>query len=543
MPLRLPPPGTGGDSGLIRTSPPLLREDPQDCPRGTALRARPFIRQVPQRPRRRPIEEFALGPVMRALDAVEFDGVDVESAVAGLCENRKYHAGHLAWAESAIRSYVAARAAQETWRHELGRPATLPVRAQWSAVTESRTPDSRGATRYERTAWGRRYASADGAERELWLLSVNSVKTNRSPAEIAEAAAVTATGVPAESAFGGIHRPVEGDRTPPRRVRIVGVGCGTGRSQVLADWDVEEAERRFTAYAKPALGRAVEDSGRLAPGSSCVRCEALAGCVLPPRTPGLLGVPGPRRPRARRSVSATDLRVHAGCPARFHLTRVLHLKSDEPESEPVRRGRAVDEWLNLRHEQGCCRAAPLPEQLPGLSAGELPTALSMLRQHQRACPLDGLPAAETVRVQPRLTAYDPELDVVLIADPDLLYSRSGGWIWHETKTASKRPWEGQELMETYPQLALAVLLMAAGVPGGDPRRSLIELEVLYQDGSRCEEIDPGDPATLAAARHIIGELAAPWAVDEMYAPKPGGHCSGCEVLAHCSVGRTRLETP
>jgi hypothetical protein len=165
----------------------------------------------------------------------------------------------------------------------------------------------------------------------------------------------------------------------------------------------------------------------------------------------------------------------------------------------------------------------------------------MLAEHQRACPLDGLPAEETVLVQHRLSAYDPELDVVLIADPDLLYTRSGGWIWHETKTAARRPWEKQELMETYPQLAFAVLLMAAGVPGGDPRRSLIELEVLYEDGSRCEEIDPGDPDTQADARRIIAGLAGPWAIDETYEPRPDGHCSGCEVLTHCEAGRAHLE--
>ncbi|RKN08194.1 PD-(D/E)XK nuclease family protein [Streptomyces radicis] len=477
---------------------------------------------------------------MNAVDAVEHDGLDVERALARLRTNQKYHVGHTSWAESAVRAYVRARTAREAERRAAGRPATLPVRPQWVAVTQRETPDSRGATRYERTGWGRRYASADGSERELWLLSVNSVKEDRPPAEIAEAAAVAAAGVPSRSAFGDIHRPVTRDGVRPRRVRIVGVGCGTGEHDVLADWDTEEVERRFLDHAKPVLGRVVEDD-RLNPGSGCVRCEGLAGCELPRRTPGILGVPGPRRPRGRRSVSATDLRVHARCAAQFHLTRVLHLKSGEPESEPIRRGRAVDEWLNIHHQEGCCRTTPLPDALPGLSAAELPAALAMLAEHQRACSLDGLPDGEVVRVQHRLTAYDPELDVVLIADPDLLYTRSGGWIWHETKTAAKRPWERQELMETYPQLAFAVLLMAAGVPGGDPRRSLIELEVLYEDGSRCEEIDPGDPDTQADARRIIAALAGPWAVDETYAPRPGDDCSGCDVLRYCAAGREYLE--
>ncbi|WP_228915629.1 PD-(D/E)XK nuclease family protein [Streptomyces sp. DH20] len=545
MPFHLPPPGTNGDIRLIRTSLPLLREDPQDCPRGNALRARALLAQVPPRRRGKPVEDFALGPVMSVLDAVEHEGEDADSALTRLLKHQKYHAGHVSWAESAVRSYLLARAEREAQRRALGRPPTLPVRAQWTAITESEVPDARGAIRYERTAWGRRYASADGSEREMWLLSVNSVKGDRPPAEIAEAAAVAATGIPSRSAFRDIFRPVAGSTLRPRRVRIIGIGCGSGDHDVLADWDADEAERRFTQHAKPVLRRVVEGD-RLNPGSGCTRCEGLAACAQPPRAPGVLGVTGPRRPRARRSVSASDLRVHARCPAQFHLTRVLHLKSGDPESEPVRRGRAVDEWLNLRHGNGCCRTAPLPDTLPDLSFAELPTALALLAEHQRACPLDGLPSDEAVRVQPRLTAYDPELDVVLIADPDLLYTRSGGWIWHETKTAAKPPWEGRALMETYPQLAFAVLMMSAGVPGGDPRRSLIELEVLYLDAegtgkSRCEEIDPGDPDTLAEARRIIAGLAGPWAVDETYAPTPGGHCGGCDVITHCAAGRAHLE--
>jgi hypothetical protein len=543
--LHLPPPGTNGDIRLIRTSLPLLREDPQDCPRGNALRARALLAQLPPRPRRKPVEDFALAPVMGVLDAIEHEGEDVEGALKQLPRNQKYHPSHASWAESAIRSYLLARTAREAQRRLLGRPSTLPVRAQWTAITQSEAPDTRRAIRYERTAWGRRYASADGSERELWLLSVNSLKGDRSPAEIAEAAAVTLAGVPSQSAFRDIYRPVPGSTVRPQRVRIVGIGCGSGEHDVLADWDADEVERRFTKRAKPVLRRVIEDD-RLRPGSSCTRCEALVSCEQPPRTPGVFGVRGPRRPRTRRSVSASDLRVHGRCPAQFHLTRVLHLKSGFPETEPIRRGRAIDQWLNLHHEKGCCRTAPLPGSLPGLSPAELPSALALVAEHQRACPLDGLPSDEVVRVQPRLTSYDPELDVVLIADPDLLYTRSGGWIWHETKTAAKPPWEGRSLLETYPQLAFAVLMMAAGVPGGDPRRSLIELEVLYPDAdgmgkSRCEEIDPGDPDTRAEAHHIISGLVGPWAVDETYAPTPGGHCESCEVLTHCAAGRAHLE--
>ncbi|WP_338932299.1 PD-(D/E)XK nuclease family protein [Streptomyces netropsis] len=477
---------------------------------------------------------------MTALDAIELNCADVTAALTAMRKSGKLHAGHASWAESAVLCYLRARETTEAERRALGRPETRAVRAQWTEIRGRETSDRRGATRYERTAWGRRYESADGTERELWLLSVNSVKEDRPAAEIAEAAAVAAAGIPAQAGFQDIYRPVPGSTRRPDRIRIIGVGCGSGDHAVLADWDFAEAQRQFELHAKPVLGRVVEGD-RLNPGSSCTRCEGLVGCELPRRVPGLLGVPGPRRPRKRRSVSATDLRTHARCPAQFHLTRVLHLSSGKAESEAIRRGRAVDHWLNEQHGEGGCRDVPLPDALPRLSEDEQQAALSMLAQHQRACPLDGLRTGETVRVQERLSAYDPELDVVLIADPDLLYTRSGGWIWHETKTAAHRPWEGQELMAAHPQLAFAVLMMSAGVPGGDPRRSLIELEVLYEDGARCEEVDPGDPDTQAAARRIIAGLAGPWAVDETYAPATGDHCSGCEAAAHCAAGRSYLE--
>lgn len=75
--------------------------------------------------------------------------------------------------------------------------------------------------------------------------------------------------------------------------------------------------------------------------------------------------------------------------------------------------------------------------------------------------------------------------------------------------------------------------MSAGVPGGDPRRSLVELEVLYETGSRCEEIDPGDPDTLAEARQVIARLATPgpWTKRTSRAPATTAEDARCCVTA------------
>ncbi|MEV7185567.1 PD-(D/E)XK nuclease family protein [Kitasatospora sp. NPDC093102] len=493
------------------------------------------MQQSPPRSRRKPVQDFSLAPVMSALDAIEHGGAGVDDALRQLRRRHDCHPSHLAWAAEAVQNVLAARA--EHVAHHLPGPGALPTEDIWVAAAELATPDARGAVRYERTAWGRRYASADGRLREIWLLSVNSVK-DRTAAEIAEAAAVAVTGVPSVAGFGEPYRPTGAGAMLPEQVRVVAVGCGDGSRRVLADWDAEEAVRQYTRHAKPALARVIDlRANQTSPGSACVNCEGLPSCSQPPTIPLLLGVNRPRRVRRRRSVSVSDLRTHATCPAKYHLTRVLHLKSAEPESAAIRRGRAVDAWLNEQHRvRHSCRAALLPDVLPGLTTEETGPAARMIAEHAAVCPLDGLPEDEQVEVQPRRTAYDPELDAVVIADPDLLYTDAGGWVWRETKTAASRPWEGRPLMESFPQLALAVLLMSAGVLGGDPRRSRIELELLYEDGSACEELCPADPGTVEEARRVIAALAGPWAADETCTATPGHGCTGCEALRWCGPG-------
>lgn len=545
------PDGTEGDPRLVRVGLPLLRDDPRGCPRARSLRARPLVVQAPERARRRPVNDFALGPLMSVLDLVEHQKKEVSAALATPWATRGCHPAHVHWTRTAVENYLAAREREERARRAAGHPQTIAVKDEWVAISRLSAPDPRGALRYERTAWGRRYASRDGEVRELWLPSVNAVKDDRGPAEIAGAAAVAMWGVPAKASFGRPYSEVAGRGAAPRRVRVLAVGCGDGEVRLLADWDAHEVSRQYETQAQPVLKHLL---GRmeLNPGSDCVGCEGLLGCPQPTRAPGLLGVPAASRPRRRRSVSAADLRVHDECPAKFHLTRVLHLKDGLPENAAIRRGRAVDAVLNEQHDarriertgRGC-RDIPPPAALPGLSEGEAEPALRMLHQHRTVCPLHGLPPDERVLVQPRLTVFDPVADVVVIADPDLLYTDAGGWVWRETKTAGARLWEGRPLLESHPQLALAVLMMAAGVLGGDRRRSRIELELLYENGAACEVVDPFDEPTLAEARAVVTRLAGPWADDETYPAAPGRPCAGCEALAWCEAGRAKGqdETP
>ncbi|MFG3031729.1 PD-(D/E)XK nuclease family protein [Streptomyces sp. NPDC048253] len=536
------PPQVDGDDQLIRIGLPLLRQEPDSCPAGRALRARPLLTQHPERSRRKPVEDFPFAPWGDLVDSVEHRGRTLAEAATNSGSMRRCSEAHMRWAVEAAGTYLAARSREQSVRVAAGHPATRPVRKQWVGVDRLREQDGRGADRYERTAWGRQYASDDGSLREIWIPSIDSVKRDRPLPEIAAAAYVAASGVPADLPYGKRAQLSDSQSVLPQRVRVVGIGLGDGSTQVLADWTAAEAKRQFDEYAKELMSSAA-DGRELRPGQDCARCEALSGCPAVPRVPGLLGAPASHRPRKRRSVSVSDLRAYRDCPARYYLTRVLKLRDGRTENAAIRRGRAVDAWLNERHaaKPGTpCRRVPLPESLPGLSAEELPSAVAMIRHHRGRCPLDGLAVDETVEPQRRLAVYDPQADVVVIADCDLVHTDRGGTVVRETKTASHRFGERQELVRTYPQLALAVLLMAAGVLGGDPRRSRIELEVLREDGARLEEVDPFDALTLDQSRCVITELAAGWAADETYTADPAHDfdCAGCEARRWCTSART-----
>ncbi len=127
----------------------------------------------------------------------------------------------------------------------------------------------------------------------------------------------------------------------------------------------------------------------------------------------------------------------------------------------------------------------------------------------------------------------------LIATPDLLYHRDGEWVWRETKTSGAPLWAGHSLLRSYPQLAVGVLLLAAGAAGADPG-GRIELEHLQEDDCALEEIDAGQPDVIEEARTVVSELLEPLLNDVSFFPaRPGNACVGCEVLRWCKEGRTQ----
>ncbi|MBF6399460.1 PD-(D/E)XK nuclease family protein [Nocardia cyriacigeorgica] len=547
----------------MRVSSVVAREAPQDCPVHVAVRVRPQVRASARRRRGEPpVIDFVFDPFMKALDHLERgpntldDTLVVLRRTAGRfgSDGPPAHPGLITWTEEALARYVAAR--QDRHGAVDGRGGDLlPARAEWVACfgAVDGPPDTRGIQRIERTAWGRRYTSPDGRIRELWLPSIGKVREDRPDAEIAAAAAVVAQGAAcAPSRWWEPYRELDSQPCTPEVIRIVGFGSLDGQTEILFEGDPDMIRKAFRTHTAAVFARAVT-GGDPVPGASCVKCKAIASCDTLPRTPRLWGAADPDVARPRRSVSVWDLRVHAECPARYHLTRQLKLRGDDEEPPAARRGRAVDSWLNERHRKpasGGCRGETLPEDPADWSAEnhrltgqDALDGAAMLLRHRVLCPVGRGESFGDFQVQRQVTAYDEALDVVVIATPDLLYTDGGGWVWRETKTSKSPLWDRAPLMRTYPQLAMATLLLSAGALPGAPQRSRVELELLTPDRCNLETLDPSRSAVVDEARTIIADLAGPLLADSTFAPRTGRHCNGCEVRRWCTEGRDFTNAP
>ncbi|MEV6935650.1 SDR family NAD(P)-dependent oxidoreductase, partial [Streptomyces sp. NPDC051132] len=139
------------------------------------------------------------------------------------------------------------------------------------------------------------------------------------------------------------------------------------------------------------------------------------------------------------------------------------------------------------------------------------------------------------QAEPRVVRHDDTAEVIVIAEPDLLYRDGDSWVWRETKTSAHGARPAQDLLRAYPQLALAVLLLSRGDLGGSASRARVELEILRPDGADLEIIDPYAPAHRTTAAGLVRDLTAGWHRDDDYAATPGEVCTRCEVARWCSA--------
>jgi hypothetical protein len=163
-----------------------------------------------------------------------------------------------------------------------------------------------------------------------------------------------------------------------------------------------------------------------------------------------------------------------------------------------------------------------------------------LLQHISACPLH---REDVVAAYPEqsLTAWDTDVDVVMSTRTDLVVETADGYLVRETKSVGahhEMPQTAAEVFERYPQVAVALCLLADGL---DPvtgavshnvRPARVEVEILRPDGHELRGFDTSDSEAVLIARATIAE-----AVDTILylpaEPHVGRHCSWCPVSRWC----------
>jgi hypothetical protein len=327
-----------------------------------------------------------------------------------------------------------------------------------------------------------------------------------------------------------------------RRVRVVEVGCEDGSWHVMFDGTPEEARQQYDEHARDRLS-ALTAGGEYRPGSNCAGCKLLGTCPALPRRPGLLGVSssGPVR-----TWSVTNGRHYLECPAQEYLDRLRLPRAPVPAGSAVARGQAVHAWLADRHARQPavpCLPGDVPEPPDAWSAGgwgivgeDARLGVQMIGDHSLTCALQGLPPEAVVLPEEQLVVYDAEARVLVIAKADLLYEADGAWTLRETKTA--RTVAEASLLDRYPQVALGILLLAAGIPGGSGPRNRVELERLTPSGPLLDDLDLTDPELLAEARRVIGGMVSGWREDGTAATRPGPACRGCDASRWCPDAAT-----
>ncbi|MBV9141537.1 MAG: PD-(D/E)XK nuclease family protein [Pseudonocardiales bacterium] len=525
------PEGVVGKPTGIKVSVAVLGPGDYHCPMADALKARQGLQPMIRRPWKPEIlEQFTLGPFMSVMDLIEHKGKSLHEALStvgtggGGTRECQVHEGLRCWTAHSVAEYLRV--------FSQGSPGMngerlLPVKQQWSYRQELTIPDHRGVHRYEIRAWGRCYQSADGRTRELRMLTNRSDARERTDAEIAVAALVVAEGEP-------------GPR--PEHVRIVQFACADGGVRPLFEGTRSAAIQRYIEQGKEALSVAV-DGREYRPGATCASCAYSITCPALPRAPGLLGISDQTRPR--RTWSVTNGRSYGKCPAREHLRR-HHLPTDRTieHGRAPERGRAVHAHLRRRHA-----SSPLVQCVPDvghiwitdghdLAEEDIHIGRQLLHHHAEVCPLQHLPPDAEVRVEPLLTFDDTDADVVVLAEPDLLYRDGDSWVWREVKTSGSDFRWSSDLLTEFPQLALAVMMLSRGDLGGSRTRSRVELEVLRPTGVDLEIIDPFATASRAHAAEVLRDLVRDWHADDHFRPRPGAECARCEVARWCPTKST-----
>ncbi len=403
-------------------------------------------------------------------------------------------------------------------------------------------------------AWGLLHVSRDSQVRDFHLLRWGTAGARpMTDAALGIVARVAAEATVAADGLRWSERwyPAPAQPRPGARVRVHEIGVLDGSVALLLDCSVEEALGRHEKSLPGALLALA--GGSATPGGHCAECAIRPECTALPRLRGVSGVIA-HSPFTRR-FSPSELVAARSCTWRHHLHRELHLPAEHEGSTAAQtRGSRVHRWLEEAHGRGVpCTAEDLPESGVGEVGERLgwdePTARAVRRfllPHLEQCPLAG---GEAVAVFPEwtLTAWDTDADVVLTTRTDLVVDQGDVVVVRETKTADARrlPPGESDLLDYFPQVALAVCLVADGldpVSGlvGPPRPGVVELELLTEDHGAVVRFSTTDEETVHQARVVLAELIDPLLAAAPQ-PDPGPHCRWCPVSRWCAVAEVAAD--
>ncbi|GAB2887664.1 PD-(D/E)XK nuclease family protein [Streptomyces mayteni] len=457
---------------------------------------------------------------------------------------RPLHPALARWTEHALGNYLAAAA-------DIPAPPSVPhgeqlepVSRVWARQRGSLNPGDPDV--YEEMVTDRRYAGH--GVRELRVIRTGSVH-DRPPdeVEIAIAVGVLAGGSPVLSSRWSRSQLKLGRFAHARLVRLVEVGCVDASHQILFEGTPDEAYARYDTDVEADIGKVIA-GGSYRPGQDCGRCDIVDSCPEVPSRPGLLKISSTDMPR--RSWSMSTGRSYRQCPARVHLEDLFLPREGSAENnEAVVRGQAVHAWIENLHRrtpQQPCTPADIPDSPEAwecagwkVTGTQARLGIQMIGDHALVCPLRDRTADAEVHPERTAVVYDPDADVVVIAKTDLLYRVADRWTLRETKTA--RALSEGDLLERYPQLALAVVLARAGVlPGGGHCR--VELERLAGSGPVLTEVDIAAPDVVAQAQRVLKEHVSAWHADTRFPTKAGKACGDCPFTRWCPDASERTDS-
>jgi len=540
------PDGMHGDPTVVRVSASMLDRMDRRCPSFVAAKAHPAVWPDVFDRRDSPIESFPLGLVMDALDRIELgDEAPRDAIEAVLRDSQKViHPLLIRWMHHAVSQYVTASQdladalAVDLRLDRFGRLIQFQDDHGWRSLV----------------AWGRWYTSIDGTVREFRRLRMSRIRAEDlvTPA-VAARARLLADGARATANVFRRSPPVPtADEPEPSaaRIRIVEISLDTADHQVIVDVDPATARDAYLVQVRETASTLPDVTDQRRAGADCVECKLRLTCPALPKAPGLLGLPGDGT--HRRTWSITSIQRYLTCPARAFARDVWLPSEPGPYSDARSRGVQVHDWLVKAHRRSDalpCRLVDLPDPTTDdalgvadglLTCDEYVQVRPYLLQHLDQCPL--ATAYDNAEPEPTITGFDPDADVVVIAEPDLILYRDGVPIWRETKTAGAvEDFDRATALQEVPQLALAICLLADGVLGGTSSvlrepyvDGLVELEILTPDASDILKFSSADPATVAAARKVLVDLSLDWHDDGTLAPHPGGWCGSCGVRRWCS---------